>query len=184
MPYYNCPFLLQCLNVLKINTAEVQNGTRDAKNTKAAPCPQHGPSQDFKSNELDSAFSQRQRQRKATFSPYRCFRSFVGSVTTAEEETLDTTAASWIIRVTEFFKGKKWFNYFLIFPLVKRVFSFVPSGQGLHNSSVQDKLLLIVYPEDQKQNSGTTTQIYNAQTARYVLSERWPNGTVTYVTGN
>lgn len=33
-------------------------------------------------------------QHKATFSPYLGFRSFVGSVKTAAEESLDTTAAS------------------------------------------------------------------------------------------
>lgn len=123
-------------------------------------------------------------QHKATFSPYLGFRSFVGSVKTAAEESLDTTAASWIRRVTDFFKGKKWFNHFLIFPSVKRVFSFVPSGQGLHSSSTQDKLLLVVHPEDQKQNWGRTTQTHGAQTARHIWGERWPNGTFTYVTGN
>lgn len=39
MPYYNCPFLLHCLNELKINTAQVPNGTRDAKNTTGVPFP-------------------------------------------------------------------------------------------------------------------------------------------------
>lgn len=120
MPYYNCPFLLQCLKVLKINTAEVRNGTRDAKNTTAAPLP---PARSQPA--LPSKWTSFRFQLGAEI--ILGFWDFVGSIRTAEETTSDTMSANWIIRGTEFlwFKEKRLLNYFSFFQLSKVILIFI-----------------------------------------------------------
>lgn len=182
MPYYNCPFLLQCLNVLKINTAEVRNGTRDAKNTTAAPLP---PARSQPA--LPSEWTSFRFQLGAEI--ILGFWDFVGSVRTAEETTSDTMSANWIIRGTEFlwFKEKRLLNYFSFFQLSKVILIFIchfkmASAQAQHAGQT---LLPILYPEEQNQNSCRTIQIYDARFLKGRSEpDHWPNRAFSYVMGN